>query len=299
MTHAIEGIIPPLTTPFTDSGELDLPALRTQVRFMLDAGVHGIAVGGSTGEGHTLSTAELRETVAAAVDESGGRVPVIAGVIVDSTRQSVEKAEALAGLDVAALQVTPVHYLFKPDDDSTVAHFATLCEASAAPVLIYNVVPWNYLSPALLARVMREVPGVIGVKQSNSDLKLMADLLLAVPQGKIVLSAIDALLYPSFALGARGTIAALPAAVPAPVVALWNAVQEGDHKTARDLHERLLAMWNAIVGDNLPACVKAVQQMQGCPAGYPRAPMPAASTEQRAAAAKALKALGIPVTGAA
>lgn len=293
MNHELQGIIPPMTTPFTANGDLDLAALRAQVRFMIDAGVHGVAAGGSTGEGHTLETDELREVVAAVIDESAGRLPVVAGVIVDSTRQAVEKAQALAGLDVAALQVTPVHYLFKPDDDSTVAHFHTLCEASRAPVLIYNVVPWNYLSPGLLARVMREVPGVIGVKQSNSDLKLMADLLLAVPDGKLVLSAIDALLYPSFALGAHGTIAALPAAAPASVVALWNAVQEGQHARARDLHERLLGLWNAMVGDNLPACVKAVQEMQGCPAGYPRAPMPRASAAQVDAARSALGRLGL------
>jgi 4-hydroxy-tetrahydrodipicolinate synthase len=116
---------------------------------------------------------------------------------------------------VDALQVTPVHYVFKPDDDATYKHFKALTEATKIPVIIYNVVPWNYLSPALLVRIMKEMPGVIGVKQSAGDLKLMADLLINLPAGKKVYSAVDALLYPSFALGAHGTIAANPAAVPA------------------------------------------------------------------------------------
>ena len=71
--------------------------------------------------------------------------------------------------------------------------------------MIYNVVPWSYLSPQLLCRILREVPGVIGVKQSAGDLKLLADLLLAAPAGSRIFSAVDALLYPSFALGAHGS----------------------------------------------------------------------------------------------
>jgi 4-hydroxy-tetrahydrodipicolinate synthase len=129
---------------------------------------------------------------------------------------------------------------------------------------------------------------VIGVKQSAGDLKLMADLLLDVPQGKVVLTAVDALLYPSFVLGAHGTIAANPAAVPGACVALWNAVQAGDQARALEIHKRLLRFWNTIVGDNLPACVKYALSLQGCPAGEPRQPMPAATEQQKAAIAPAL-----------
>ena len=79
---------------------------------------------------------------------------------------------------MAALQVTPVHYLFRPDDDAMVRHFAETADATELPVMIYNVVPWTYLSPQLLTRIIDEVPGVIGVKQSAGDVKLLADLLL-------------------------------------------------------------------------------------------------------------------------
>ena len=157
----------------------------------------------------------------------------MAGIIVNSTRDAIARAASIAHLKVAALQVTPVHYVFKPDEDATYKHFKALSEATKFPVIIYNVVPWNYLSPALLVRIMKDMPGVIGVKQSAGDLKLMADLLINLPNGKKVYSAVDALLYPSFALGAHGTIAANPAAVPGVCVNLWNAVQAGDHKKAQ------------------------------------------------------------------
>ena len=288
----LHGIIPPMTTPFGADGELKLDLLRGQVDWLVGQGVHGLAAGGSTGEGHTLDSAEFRDLVAATVEAAGGRVPVIAGIIVDSTRDAIRRARLLHDMKVAALQVTPVHYLFRPDDEAMLAHFKTVAEETGIPVIIYNVVPWSYLSPELLVRIMRAVPGVIGVKQSAGDLKLVADLLNTADPNHLILSAVDALLYPSFALGAHGSIAAILTAAPRASVELWNAVQAGDHGRALDLHRKLLPLWNAIVGDNLPACTKAAQTLQGCEAGLPRAPMPPASPRQEDKIAEALRALG-------
>ena len=326
MKSSLYGIIPPLVTPFRADEELVEGALRADVRYMIEqAHVHGLVVGGSTGEGHTLSTDELRRAVGAAVDEAAGRVPVLAGVIVDSTRQAVKCARALADLDLAALQVTPVHYLFRPSDDMMVRHFATIAAAAQVPVMIYNVVPWAHCSPALLVRIMKEVDGVIGVKQSAGDLKLMADLLLLSEadspisrspmnrtsaslsdfsresdksdgngEGRwLVMSAVDALLYPSFVLGAHGAIAAILAAAPTLCVQLWDAVKSGDHAQALDLHLKLLRIWNAIAGDNLPANVKCAMEVQGRLASLPRAPMPPSSAAQRQAIHAALQEAGL------
>jgi 4-hydroxy-tetrahydrodipicolinate synthase len=138
----IRGIIPPLVTPFRPDGSIDEQAHRAEVRFMVEqAKVHGLAVCGSTGEGHTLSTVETRRIVSWTVEEVRGRVPVIAGIITDSTQSTIERARAIADLGVAALQVTPVHYLFRPDDDAMVRHFAEIAEKTAIPVILYNVVP--------------------------------------------------------------------------------------------------------------------------------------------------------------
>jgi 4-hydroxy-tetrahydrodipicolinate synthase len=287
----LHGIIAPMTTPFTRKGEVDEAAFRKQVQFLIKAGVHGLAVGGSTGEGHTLSGAEATRLVRIAMVEARGRVPVVAGIIVDSTRQAIERAEAVADLGPAALQITPVHYLFRPDDKHMLEHFRTVGRATKIPILIYNVIPWSYLSPALLIRIMKDVPQVVGVKQSAGDMKLLADLLLGAPPAARILSAVDALMYPSFALGAHGAVAAILTAAPAAQVRLWDLVQAGEHEAARRLHEKLLVLWNAMIDDNLPATVKFALSEQGVPGGYPRAPMPAASPRQQRAIAGALKKL--------
>jgi len=276
----ITGIVPPIVTPFTEAGEIDEKAFRGVVQFNLKKKVHGVCVGGSSGEGHTLSVEEFVRLMTICCEEVAGKVPVVAGIIVNSTRDAIIRAKAIAHLPVAALQVTPVHYVFKPDEESTYRHFKALTEAVDIPVIIYNVVPWNYLSPSLLLKMMNELPGVQGVKQSAGDLKLMADLMLGVPAGCKIYTAVDALLYPSFALGCHGTIAANPAAVPGVCVALWNAVQAGDHKKALEIHKALLGFWNAIVGDNLPANIKTSIELQGTPTGVPRAPMPATTEAQ-------------------
>ncbi len=290
----LRGIIPPLTTPFDENENIDEDMLRAEVRYMIDqAHVAGIVVGGSTGEGHTLSTDELRRLAAIASEEAAGRVPVLVGIIVDSTRQAIERARAVADLPVAALQITPVHYLFKPDDEMMFRHFAAVADAVGIPLMVYNVVPWSYCSPQLLTRIVTEVEGVIGVKQSAGDLKLLADLLLLLEGRGVVMSAVDALLYPSLVLGADGAIAAILTAAPKLAMQLWEAVEKEDHASALDCHKKLLRIWNAIQGDHLPANVKAAMELQGRPAGYPRSPMPRSTPPRVAAIRAALVGAGV------
>jgi 4-hydroxy-tetrahydrodipicolinate synthase len=282
----IGGIIPPLVTPFRADGTIDEQAHRAEVRHMVErAGVHGLAVCGSTGEGHTLSTEETRRIVGWTVEEVRGRVPVIAGIITDSTQSTIDRAKALADLGVAALQVTPVHYVFRPDDEAMVRHFGAIADGTGMPVIIYNVVPWSYLLPPLLVRILREVDGVIGVKQSASDMKALADLLLLSEEAGIreqvrILSAVDALLYPSFCLGSDGAVAAILSAAPEACVALWEAVRRGDHAASMPLHKNLLRLWNAIDAPNLPANVRVAMRTQGREGGVPRPPMPVSSAGQ-------------------
>lgn len=290
----IFGIVPPMVTPFTADGGIDTNAIRADATYLVETAlVHGLAVCGSTGEGHTLTTEETRLITQTALDAVNGAVPVITGIITDSTHGSVERGKAVAGLGVAALQVTPVHYLFRPTDDAMVDHFRTLTEETGLPVMIYNVVPWTYLSPQLLDRILSEVDGVIGVKQSAGDMKLLADLLVSSETKGRIMTAVDALLYPSFALGAHGAIAAILTAAPRLCVDVWDAVIAGDHAKAKSIHEQLLGIWNAINHNNLPANVKCAMKMQGRNGGLARPPMPESSACQEKEIRASLASAGL------
>lgn len=289
----LEGIIAPFTTPFDDAGQIEFEAVKAQVDWLVENGVHGLAAGGSTGEGHVLARDEYRQLIRTTVEAVDGRVPLIAGIIASSTAEVIARGQIVKELGVAALQITPPHYLFRPDDAAMIAHFREICAACEVPVLIYNVVPWCYLSPDLLLRIMDEVPDVIGVKQSAGDMKLFADLVRRANAESLIFSAVDALLYPSYQLGARGSIAAILTAAPGPSVRLWNAVKGENWNVARDLHERLMPLWDAVGVDNMPTLVKYAQSLQGVPAGLARKPTSPATEAQKKRVREALAGLDL------
>ena len=289
----LKGIIAPFTTPFSESGEINFDLVKPQVDWLIENGVHGLAAGGSTGEGHTLERDEykiLMEKTSGAIDN---RVPLVAGIIANSTAEVIARGKSVKHLGVAALQITPPNYLFKPDDDAMVKHFREIHSACGIPILIYNVVPWCYLSPELLLRIMDEVKGVLGVKQSAGDMKLFANLVRQAKPENQIFSAVDAMLYSSYTLGAPGAIAAILTAAPGPSVRLWNAVIDKDWDTALDLHERLMPLWDAIGVDNMPSLCKYAQQLQGLDAGVARRPTSPATEEQKQLVRSALKNLDL------
>ena len=285
------GVIAPMTTPFAEDGELKAESLRSQVEFLVRERADSLAVGGSTGEGQTLSPEELRACVSETRNAMPTDMPLIASAIVDSTRQAIRSIRAVQDLGVDAIQITPVHYLFRPDDEMMIEHFRVIHEETGMPLIIYNVVHWCYLSPDLTVRLMNDVPGVMGIKQSAGDLKLFADLMINAPQGRKIYSAVDALMYPSFCLGAPGVIAATPSGIPRATALLRDAVASGSHSTALRLHEAILRFWNAMDHYNLPACIRYAQALQGVDAGLPRMPMRPVTDTQKAKIRPALEAV--------
>ncbi|MBL8589021.1 MAG: dihydrodipicolinate synthase family protein [Methylobacteriaceae bacterium] len=280
---AFTGIIPALTTPFDARGEIVEKKYREQIAFMLKKGVHGVCFGGSTGEGHALSIEEFRRLAEITVEEVKGKVPVVAGIIANSTREVIRRGEAIADLKIDALQVTPVFYVFTPDDESNVRHFKAITKALNAPVLLYNVIPWNLLSTDLVLRILNEIPLVVGIKQSQGHITRVAELVANAPKDKFILAAVDNLLWSCFKFGAHGTLAASPTAAPGPCVRLWNAVKKNDDRTGLAIHHRLVNFWSSLPHGNLPACVKYALELQGVDCGVSRAPMPMpdAATKKR------------------
>ena len=289
----LQGIISPFTTPFSKDGELQLDLVAPQVEWLIKNGVHGLAAGGSTGEGHVLNRDEYYSLMKTTSEALKGRIPLVAGIIANSTSEVAARGKSVKDLGVAALQITPPSYLFRPDDNAMVEHFKEIHAECNVPILIYNVVPWCYLSPDLLLRIMDEVPGVLGVKQSAGDMKLFADLIRRANPKNLIFSAVDALLFSSYQLGAPGAIAAILTAAPGPSVKLWNAVIDKDWETARDLHERLMPLWDAIGVDNMPSLCKYAQQLQGLETGYARKPTSPATEEQEKTVRAALENLNL------
>ena len=294
MAPRFRGILPPMVTPFDSAEELDEAALRDEARVMLRAGVHGLCVCGSTGEGHVLSAEESCRITEIVREEAAGSVPVIAGIIRDSTREVIRYGLALRDAGADALQITPVHYLFSPTDDGMVDYYRRIGAEVGLPILIYNVIPWNTISPDLLMR-LSDIEQVVGVKQSGGDIHKLADL-LKMNQGRMqIFSAVDDLLYPSFMLGAEGAIAAILTVLPELSVQLWDACQAERYDDARAIHERLLPVWRAINAPEMSARTKAALELQGRRVGNARHPLLPVTPEVEALIAAALEDADVPV----
>ncbi len=294
---AFEGIIPPMVTPFGPDGSIDESGVRAEVRYMINVGVDGLTVGGSTGEGNTLSADESCQLARFALKEAGDRIPIISGIISDSTDDVIRRGLALKAIGVNALQVTPPHYLFSSGEQGILAFYKAIIEGVGLPVVIYNVVPWNTISVPTLLKLAR-LEGIVAVKQSGGDIHKLADLLLACKSERTslrVLTAVDALLYPSFMLGAHGAVAGVLAVVPELGRELWKACKIGDHSRALALHDRLLPIWRVLEPPDFPARAKAALEMIGRPRGNPRAPLLPVDQTVRAQLASVLRSAEVNV----
>jgi 4-hydroxy-tetrahydrodipicolinate synthase len=289
----LKGIIPPLTTPFDERGKIWAAALEAEVNHHIACGAQGICVTGSTGEGAGLTPDETFEICSIAVKQTRGRVPVVAGMIPDTTDEAVELALAAKNAGVEALQVTPPHYLFQPDAEGFVEYYSRIGQAAGLPVILYNVIPWAQVGAEAVGKLLA-AGAIAGIKQSGPNLHLLADLLYRYGHRIPILTAVDDLILPSLVLGSPGAIAAIVTVVPKESVALYEAVQKGDWPRAREFHRKLLVVWRAVEGtQGFHARIKYAMELQGRPAGLPRHPQRTANEADRALVASALREAGI------
>lgn len=267
-----------MLTPFTEDGRLDEESLRRETRYLLDAGVHGLTVCGSTGEGDALTPDEVGKVTAIVKDEAGTQIPVITGVIADSANIAVEIGMAAKNAGADGLMVTPVHYVFTPTDEGNIDYYRQIAVAVGLPIVIYNVIAWNVISVGLAVK-LTEIENVRGIKQSGGDIHGLADMIRALGEKIPIMSAIDDMLLPSFVIGARGAIAAICTVAPELCIEIWEAVNGNDSMRGIGYHNRLLGLWRVIGKGGMPARAKEALRQLGRPVGPARSPMVPVSEE--------------------
>lgn len=283
-----KGLIAPALTPFRPDGTIDHGRYRSQVEELLAKGAHGISPGGSTGEGAVLEDDELGRLVHEARDLAGDR-PVVAGVIRSSTRAAVRTGSVARDAGASALMVTPTFYnVLVPDDAGNESFYRAISDAVGLPIIVYNVVPQNEISPALF-RTLLEIENVVGVKQSVGGVMAMYDMRLTAGPSAAVYAATDELLYTCFTLGADGAISAILSLFPEETRQLWEWAQEGRHEEARALQDKLFAVWKVVRGPQFPARMKAALSLLGRDLGDNRSPASPVPAQVRTALEGALR----------
>ena len=266
-----------MVTPLAADGyRVNTAVLPELVEFLLDAGVNGLFVGGTTGEGILLDVEErmrLHETTIAA---TGGRVPVIVHVGANRTDVAVRLARHAQAVGADAIAaVTP--YFYGIGDDGLVDYYqAITLAAPETPLLLYDIphLASNGISPQALTRLSRSLSGLAGMKTSQTDAQVVRRLLDAAPDHLIVLAGNESIALGLLALGAHGLVSGLSTAVPEPFVALSRAFVGGQHDEARRLQGQINRMLALLPAGARIGALKSILAERGLPVGPAVPPRP-------------------------
>ena len=244
-----------LLTPFRN-GEVDYDAYRKLVDFQIDNGTHGLVPVGTTGESPTLSHYEHKKVIEVCIDQSNGRVPIIAGAGSNSTAEAIEfvKHACDVGAD-GLLVVTP--YYNKPTQAGLLAHYTELANVSSKPIIIYDIPGRSVIgmTDETMAK-LSEHELIVGVKDATADLGRPTRLLNVINDKFIQLSGEDGTALPYLAAGGHGCISVTANIAPKLLSRMHNAWQQGDIKTAQDINQKLMPLHDALFCETSPGPLK-------------------------------------------
>jgi len=283
----IRGIFPALVTPFSADESVSLAGVRDNIRRYNQTGIAGYVVLGSTGESVMLSREEADSVLGAAREAASPDKVLIAGTGAESTAETIARTRRAASLCYqVALVKTPYYYkpVYRPE--TYIRHYRSVADASPIPVLLYSVPQFtgiNLETPEILTLAAH--PNIVGIKDSSGNIQRVGEIVSGAPNAFCVLTGGAAVTYPALAMGARGAILALAAALPEKCAELYELFQRGAHEQARLLQHLLVQASKRIVSENGIPGVKYAMDLRGYEGGLPRLPLlPLAEEKKRSIA---------------
>jgi 4-hydroxy-tetrahydrodipicolinate synthase len=267
------GTFTALVTPFRD-GALDLVALEKLVNAQIAGGVTGLVANGTTGESPTLSHDERDEVIRLVVQRAKGRSTVFAGTGSNSTEHAIaatREAEKL-GVD-AALVVAP--YYNKPSQEGLFRHFQAIARETALPIMLYNI-PGRCavdIAAETVERLAAACANIVSIKEASGSVERVSELRRRLPESFTILSGDDALTLSFMGVGAVGVVSVASNIFPEEVSALVRAYGGGDLNRARELHARMLPMFQDLFIEPNPVPAKTVLAWRGAMSAEVRLPL--------------------------
>lgn len=252
-----------LVTPFQSGGAVDEPALRALVEWQIAEGIDFLVPCGSTGEAATMTPEEHSRVVAIVVEQTAGRVPIVAGAGSNDTRRAIALSEAVQRAGAThLLQVAPMYN--KPPQRGLLAHFRAIASAVDLPIIIYNVPGRTGVNiEAETTLELAQVPRIVGVKEASGDLAQITEIIRRRPPDFCVLSGDDALTLAVVAAGGDGVISVTSNATPRLMTALVAGARSGDLAGARQVHLQLTPWMRAAFVESNPLPAKAALHLMG------------------------------------
>lgn len=238
------GIIPPVITPLDESGAFDAASAERLYAYHLDAGVHGLFLFGSSGEGPWLTQPQRIAALKIAAGVTGGKVPILAGAMAAGTAECIEQGTTVRDLGADALVVCPPYY-FPPSQDEIAGHFRQIHAAVGLPVVAYDIPVFARTKIALETVLTLAREGVIvGVKDSSGDIAGFRRLLQRRPAGFRVHTGAELLVDVALSLGADGSVPGLANVESRSFVELYDRWQAGDRDEAGAIQQRLVKLFD-------------------------------------------------------
>lgn len=290
----ITGSIVALVTPMHEDGSVDYAALRKLIDWHIAEGTDCIGVVGTTGESPTVSVQEHQEIIRVAVEQSAGRVPIMAGCGANATAEAIALAKYAKQVGAhCQLQVVP--YYNKPTQEGMYRHFKAVAEAVGdLPMVLYNV-PGRTVGDMLHDTVLRlaEVPGIIGIKEATGDIARAQWLIRDVPKGFAVYSGDDPTAVALMLCGGQGNVSVTANVAPRLMHELCVAAVAGEARRAMEIQRKLMPVHKHLFVEANPIPVKWAMARMGLCGGALRLPMTPLTKANEAVVEGALRASGL------
>lgn len=272
-----------LVTPFHKDGSVDFEGLTRLVNHQIDNGINYLVVLGTTGEPATLTKSEKEAVKETIIKVNNKRLPLVLGIGGNNTAAIVQEIQEtdLSDFD-AVLSVSP--YYNKPSQEGIFQHFKAVAEASAKPIIVYNV-PGRTSSnmlPSTIARLAHEVDNIIGVKEAAGDMVQAMQLIQAVPDDFLVISGDDMITLPMVLAGGAGVISVIGEGLPKQFSTMVQLGLEGKNKEAYELHYQIAESIDLIFAEGNPVGIKSMLNHLGICEDTVRLPLVAASPQLHA-----------------
>ena len=278
-----------LITPF-ENGNLDINSFKKIVNHQIDNGTDGLIPVGTTGESPTLSHDEHQKVVEVCIQESSGRVPIIAGAGSNSTKEACKLAShaGKAGAD-AVLVVTP--YYNKPTQSGLYSHFMSVADAAKIPLIVYDI-PGRSIVPvndSTLVKLCENHELISGIKDATADISRPPRLLRLIGSGFSQLSGEDATALPYLAAGGHGCISVTSNIAPKLLAEMHDAWNNSNYNKAFENHLKLINLHDAMFCESSPGPVKFAAEILGLCKSEARLPIVEIDELNKARVIKALK----------
>jgi dihydrodipicolinate synthase/N-acetylneuraminate lyase len=280
----LSGTIPPVIAALTPERTVDVPAVRRLTEYLIEGGVDGLFVLGSSGEGPTLTPSVGAELVAAYVAAADGRVPVLAGLGETSTERAVEAAGRLEDAGASALVAMAPMYFAVEGDEPVIRHISEIAGATRLPIVLYNIPHLTHypLTPAAVTE-LATIENVIALKESSGDWDVYSALAKAANDGGLaVFQGAEGLIARSLAEGAEGAVPGIANVVPGLSVELVRAGLAGDQARALELQAELDRVCELYASGFWLASLKYAVEVLGLAGSTASASLPSLSDEGRA-----------------